>query len=31
VTTILSLWKSSRVPEQTRDEVTGPRRDWENG
>jgi tellurite resistance protein TerC len=31
VTTILSLWKSSRMPEQTRDEVTGPRRDWENG
>jgi tellurite resistance protein TerC len=31
VTTILSLWKSSRMPEQARDEVTGPRRDWENG
>ena len=31
VTTILSLWKSRRMEAQQRDEVTGPRRDWDNG
>ncbi len=31
VTTVLSLWRSSTMDQQAQDEVTGPRRDWDNG
>ncbi len=31
VTTVLSLWKSRTMDQQVQDEVTGPRRDWDNG
>lgn len=30
VTTVLSLVKSKLMPDEDRDEVTGPRRDWDN-